>query len=355
MMKFSKFQSIFCPSSIFRRCYVIAEFDYRLCYKLYISSMKLFCFSNVATLLLARLKQSFADFVCLMATIEQGEAVNATFMATTPGPSVQEPLEDGTATKVRKRKVKAPSVQESLLSLQTAMEKLEKQVASLSLQRESGPSSLLENKLVMHAQKRLRFDIKDVHGSIKTWDHFFCLYGIDSDYEKFFAVEQLLPMHVQKAMASNMQLETSYNWLKYYLTEKYDPKFQCHEMSGRTVSRSTNLNDLENLATEAADCPKEHLTKHFMLEACPFHVRQRMKPYLMLSMKEFKLRLGMMIQEDGQRANGQTSNNRNGNKINALQQEVESSAHQEALDQNQTPSNVREFRRNPASQGNGRT
>ena len=35
------------------------------------------------------------------------------------------------------------------------------------------PNSLLENKLINHAQKRLRFDIKDVHNSIDSWNHFF--------------------------------------------------------------------------------------------------------------------------------------------------------------------------------------
>ena len=288
------------------------------------------------------------------------EADNATFMATTPGPSVQEEiLENETCKKILKRKTKGPSVQESVQLLQVTVENLQKQVSLLSMQHERSTfseDSLLENKLVKLAQTRLRFDVKDVHGCIKTWDLFFRLYGAESDFEKFFAVQQLLPMHIQKAMSTNGDLQRSYKWLISYLTSRYEQRFMCHELCNRSITKSTNLNEVEDWATEAANCSKEHLIKHFMLEACSYHQRQKMKPYLLLSVNEFKLKLRSVVQEDTRRFSANRCENADNNRINAIEAEVPIS-NEGTLKETDHPqsSSFREFRRSPPStQGNGK-
>ena len=60
----------------------------------------------------------------------------------------------------------------------------------------------------------------------------------------------------------------------------------------------TNINELEDLAMEAAKCPQEHLIKHFMLQPCTMHHQKMMKPFLLLPIKEFKFKLAMLLQED---------------------------------------------------------
>ena len=308
------------------------------------------------------------------------EANSATLMATTSDFKVQEEiLEEGTRKKVRPRKAKEPIVQENaqLQLLQETVEQLQRQVGYLSMRQGSGPPSeepLLENKLIKLSKTRLRFDIKDVYGSIETWDHFFQLYRVESDYEKFFAVEQLLPFHVQKAMSTNRDLETSYKWLVSYLKGKYDPKYACYDMSYRTLTRTTNIGELEDLAIEAANCPNEHIVKHFMLDACTYQQRQRMRPFLFLPMREFKFKLKMVAQDDGGRFNGNFSENRpsrfngnfsgnrpsrfngnqprNGQKVNAISVNDGPSCDLDVLEEegNQsTSSSVREFQRSHQS------
>ena len=75
-------------------------------------------------------------------------------------------------------------------------------------------------------------------------------------------------------------------------------------MGYRSISKSTNINEIEDLATEAANCPKEHVIKHFMLEACSYHQKQKMRPYLLLPMREFKFKLKMVVQEEQGRFSG---------------------------------------------------
>ena len=175
-------------------------------------------------------------------------------------------------------------------------------------QRAQDGESLLESSLIKTAQRRLRFNSNDVHGSIEIWNNFFRLYNIESDYDKFFAVEQLLPLHIQKAMACSDDVVTSYSWLISYLKQRYDPKYLCYEMANRSVTKSTNINELRDMATEAANNPKEHLIKHFMMEPCSPYQRQQMRPFLLLSLKEFELKLKLIIREDGGRYSGQHAN-----------------------------------------------
>ena len=72
-------------------------------------------------------------------------------------------------------------------------------------------------------------------------------------------------------------------------------------MGFRSVSVKTNMKELEDLAAEAAACPREHLIKHFMLEACSVSLKQKMKPFLFLSLTEFKLKLKLIVQEENSR------------------------------------------------------
>ena len=259
----------------------------------------------------------------------------ATFLATT---SKDEPRRRRTTTTT-----KIGSVQEDVRSLQETVERLQQQLTILSGQQQQHQQddSLLGNELVKQASKRLRFDSRDVHGSIESWNHFFRLYEVNSDYLKFFAVEQILPAHLQRAMAANKHVQSSYNWLIQYLKEKYDPKYSCYEMASRSINKSTNLNEIEDLAVEAANCPTEHLVKHFMLEACSQYQRQRMKPFLLLSMKEFKFKLKMIVQEDG----GRYYNNSNYNKrVNAISQDGESTSNDDSTKDGQQSSS-QEFKK----------
>ena len=154
-------------------------------------------------------------------------------------------------------------------------------------------------------------------------------------------------------MSSNGDVQRSYNWLLSYLRSRYEQKFLCHEISNRSVTKPTNLNELEDWASEAASCPKEHLMKHFMLEACSYNQRQMMKPYLLFPMNEFKLKLKSVVQEETRRFHGhQSNNNVNSNRVNAIQKE------EQLVDEgiSEKPENsakpFREFRRSSPVQGN---
>lgn len=224
---------------------------------------------------------------------------SATFLATTPGQQVGNENCNETWRRVRLEKVQVHETS-SIQSLQESVQKLQEQLSVLTAQqsRTREGHMLLESSLVKQARKRLRFDSKDVRGSIDSWNHYFRLYHITSDTEKFYAVEQLLPVHVQRALSTNAELETSYFWLVAYLENKFEPRFMCHEMRSKSLTKNTHMNELEDLAVEAASCPKEHLIKHFMLEACSQGQRQQMKPYILLPMKEFKFKMKMIAQEE---------------------------------------------------------
>ena len=279
-----------------------------------------------------------------------------TFLATTnPGPEVREkPLDDEPA-KIGKQKIRPSTTKENYQLLLAAVERLENKVSQIDQRREretQEEACLFDNSLINKAQKRLRFDGKDVHGCIETWDHFFRLYNVQSDREKFFCVEQVLPFHIQKAMSSNDQVEISYRWLKFYLKQKYDPRYICHEMANRSVTRSTNLNELEDMATEAANNPKEQLVKHFMLQGCSQYHQQQMKPFLLLPLNEFKFKLKMAVNEDTRREMGQRTNRNT--RVDAIIEEEFSSHDSVGSGEKPTTSATREFRRSvqPSLPGN---
>ena len=186
--------------------------------------------------------------------------------------------------------------------LQETIERLEKKVSRLTLekqdQRYSAEYPMLENSLVKQAQRRLKFDIKNVHYSIESWDNFFLLYNVKSDYDKFFAVEQLLPDHIRKPLFADGNITTSYSWLVSYLYDNFDPKYMCHEMDNKMINKYTNLNEIRAQATEAASCPTEQLIKHFILQACTQFQKSKMKPYMFLTLKEFELKLKMIVTDE---------------------------------------------------------
>ena len=157
----------------------------------------------------------------------------------------------------------------------------------------------------------------------------------------------LCTMHIQRAMSTSDDVRTSYAWLIAYLKQKYDPKYLCHEMANRSVAKSTNMNELEDMATEAANNPKEHLIKHFMLEACSHHQRQQMRPFLLLSLKEFKFKLKMIVQEDAGRFSG--NHGSRGARVDVVSHEAPASVDQDRCGESNQPSTsyTREFPRSP--------
>ena len=183
--------------------------------------------------------------------------------------------------------------------LQDVVKRLQQELQDLSASSCKKQDRVIDMKLLEVARGRLVFDVDDVHASIASWNYFFKLYGITSDSDRFLAVEQLLPSHIQRAFAVCGEVQASYVWLVSYLEDRYEPKYMCYEMDKRKIDPSTNLNELEDLAREAAKCPQEHLIKHFMLEPCTLQIQQMMKSYLLLPLKEFKFKLKMLLQEDG--------------------------------------------------------
>ena len=255
---------------------------------------------------------------------------SSTFLATTPGqqkiqgPDLEEANDGKTWKRTKGRLERQDEVDtKEMDALKGLVLDLQQQVNDLkNNQNQNRPTEavkpILESCLLKEARKRLRFDIKDVHTSIMLWENFFKMHGIVSDSERFFAVEQLLPVHLQRALAANDKVESSFNWLVKFLKSKYDPKYLCYELAARNVGKQTNINELEDLAIEAADCPKEHLIKHFMLQPCSQFIQQKMKPFLLLPMKEFKFRLKMVLQEDSARYGGTSGYS---NKVNALSED----------------------------------
>ena len=137
-------------------------------------------------------------------------------LATTHAASGTEmPHESGSNDNEQWRRVRLERIQPT--QVQSRLDRLERQLLTLSQMSlnpgqgiQSTSQSFVDSSLTRLAQKRLRFDIKDVHQSIDRWDHFFLLYGVTSDREKFFAVEQLLPPHIEQAYASDDRWEPSY-------------------------------------------------------------------------------------------------------------------------------------------------
>ena len=239
-------------------------------------------------------------------------------LATTPSSrSMAEMDEPEDWTKLRLERVRSNQDQPPR-DWQATVERLERQIEALkvgqvssdhnrlsphsatSFQPPNRPParSLLEDSVIRMAQKRLKFDIKDVHGSIEMWDHFFEVYEVESDFEKFYAVEPLIPSHIQRVFKSSGTWEKSYYWLVSYLKQKYKANYLCHELGNRPVTGKSNLDELEDLANQAAMCPREHQVKHYMLVGCSVTLKHRMKPYMLLPMEEFKFKLKMMALEE---------------------------------------------------------
>ena len=219
------------------------------------------------------------------------------------------------------RRVRLERIQPT--QVQNRLDRLERQLLALSQMSlnpagqgiQSTSQSFVDSSLTRLAQKRLRFDVKDVHQSIDRWDHFFLLYGVTSDREKFFAVEQLLPPHIEQAYASDDRWEPSYEWLVSFLKQKFEPRFACYEIMNRTITSKTLITEARQIATQAASCPKDHIIKHFMLDMCSQSQKQKMKPFLLLPANEFDLKLKMIIQEDNSRYGGERGGFRKINQV----------------------------------------
>ena len=185
--------------------------------------------------------------------------------------------------------------------LQATVEKLEQQIKSLTMSGVKRERKLWDSSLLKKAMERLEFDVENVHRSIDTWNYFFNLYSVDSDFDKFLAVEQLLPSYMHRALALNEKFSTSYKWLITYLKDNYSPKYICHEMERKCIEEFSDINELESLAMEAANAPREELIKHFMMQSCSQEQKVKMKPFLYQSMKEFKFQFKLMLDEDANR------------------------------------------------------
>ena len=140
-------------------------------------------------------------------------------LATTPGKQKREEIPQHETLDVQK--------------LQDTVERLERKISMMATSERFHNRGMceyptLENSLVKSAKIRLKFDLKNVHYSIESWDNFFRMHGVMSDYDKFFAVEQLLPEHTRRAMYNCMDLTSSYDWLVAYLKDKFEPKYLCY-------------------------------------------------------------------------------------------------------------------------------
>ena len=69
--------------------------------------------------------------------------------------------------------------------LQATVEKLEQQIKSLTMSGVKRERKLWDSSLLKKAMERLEFDVENVHRSIDTWNYFFNLYSVDSDFDKF--------------------------------------------------------------------------------------------------------------------------------------------------------------------------
>lgn len=231
------------------------------------------------------------------------------------------PSQDLATTPRRQQSEEIPRETLDVQKLQDTVERLERKISMMATSERFNNRGMceyptLENSLVKSAKIRLKFDLKNVHYSIESWDNFFRMHGVRSDYDKFFAVEQLLPEHTRRAMYNCMDMTSSYDWLVAYLKDKFEPKYLCYELSNKSLNRFSNMNEVEEMAVEAASSPQEHLVKHFMLEMCSQWQKQRMKPYIFLPLKEFKFKLKMMVSEDTGRYPAGTNGNQPGSSTN---------------------------------------
>ena len=85
--------------------------------------------------------------------------------------------------------------------LQEVIKRLQNQIQVLSTKSSIKQDTQIDMKLLKMARRRLKFDVNDVHASIASWNYFFKLYGVTADYDKFLAVEQLLPAYILRAFA----------------------------------------------------------------------------------------------------------------------------------------------------------
>ena len=221
-----------------------------------------------------------------------GEEALLLHLATTPGQEIDEEI----LTNETWKGVKSISSDKVIAKLLTQVQQLQGKVIQLTEERSFGVHKLLESKMIKVAGERLTFNENDVHGSILYWNNFFNLYNVKSDLEKFYAIEQILPERVWKAMNYCSDIKLSYTWLISYLKTRYDPVYQCHNMRNRKADEFSSIEELEDIAMEAAKCPQEQLIKHFMLESLSEDQRKKMEMYLLLPMKEFKFQLKLLLQ-----------------------------------------------------------
>ena len=183
--------------------------------------------------------------------------------------------------------------------LQATVEKLEQQIQGLAMRDNSQLRTFLQSSLLEKAKERLIFDTDDVYRCIDSWDYFFSLYRVSSDYEQFLAVEQLLPPYVQRALALSKEFTPSYKWLVSYLKDRYDARYICHEMHRVHLDKCSGIDELEFLAMDAANSPHEELVKHFMLQSCNQSQKETMGPFLCQPLKDFKFKFKLMLQDGG--------------------------------------------------------
>ena len=98
------------------------------------------------------------------------------------------------------RRVRLERVQRetpAMQNLQATVERLERQLQALThhavIAGGQTPGSYVDSSVVRLAQKRLRFDTKDVHASIDSWDHFFRMHEVTSDRENFSLLNNFYP------------------------------------------------------------------------------------------------------------------------------------------------------------------
>ena len=221
-----------------------------------------------------------------------GEEVVSLHLATTPGQEIEEEiLADETW-----KEMNALSSDKTISKLWARVQQLQGKLIQVTEERSFQVQQILESKLLKVARKRLTFNETDVHASILCWDNFFKIYSVKSDQERFYAIEQILPERVWKAMNYCSDIKFSYTWLVAYLKDRYDPVYQCHNMRNRRADEFSCLEELEDVAMEAAKCPQEQLIKYFMLESVSEDERKKMGMYLLLPMKEFKFQLKLLLQ-----------------------------------------------------------
>ena len=187
------------------------------------------------------------------------------------------------------------SEQLMLQSLQDELLNLRVENARLRSSGNSHRCNASQHRSTSNRSKNIpKVDINDLQSSFSTFLLHCKALKITSDADLFDAALVALPKSVVAGFFGQYQEDCTFDNMKAYIFNSCQISFPCHRLSTYRSSIK-NIFDLENVAKKILNCPQDELTKHFMIEAAPNHIREKLEKLLHLNFDEFKRRTALIL------------------------------------------------------------